>query len=72
MLVMLGTWEEASSDGPELKENLSHIKQLKNVACGVLAVWTVTTASPVIAANQVSKTILFNNIYIPLSLFFRK
>ncbi|XP_048325420.2 thylakoid lumenal 17.4 kDa protein, chloroplastic [Ziziphus jujuba] len=42
----------ASRDGPELKENLSHIKQLKNVACGILAVWAVTTALPVIAANQ--------------------
>ncbi|KAF3432789.1 hypothetical protein FNV43_RR23891 [Rhamnella rubrinervis] len=42
----------ASTNGPELKENLSHMLQLKNVACGILAVWTVTTASPVIAANQ--------------------
>ncbi|PON81235.1 Pentapeptide repeat [Trema orientale] len=37
-------------DGPELEENLSHVKQLKNVACGILAVWAVSTASPVVAA----------------------
>ncbi|KAK9914535.1 hypothetical protein M0R45_038309 [Rubus argutus] len=42
----------ASRDGPELEGKLPHLKQLKNVACGVLAVWAVTTASPVIAANQ--------------------
>ncbi|XP_024023433.1 thylakoid lumenal 17.4 kDa protein, chloroplastic [Morus notabilis] len=43
-----------SRDGPELKENnnMSPTKQLKNVACGVLAVWAVTTASPVVAASQ--------------------
>ncbi|CAL9008895.1 unnamed protein product [Prunus brigantina] len=42
----------ASRDGHELKENLSQLKQLKNVACGILAVWAVTAASPVIAAGQ--------------------
>ncbi|KAL6291693.1 hypothetical protein ACE6H2_009203 [Prunus campanulata] len=41
-----------SRDGHELKENLSQLKQLKNVACGILAVWAVTAASPVIAAGQ--------------------
>ncbi|XP_021805479.1 thylakoid lumenal 17.4 kDa protein, chloroplastic [Prunus avium] len=42
----------ASRVGHELKENLSQLKQLKNVACGILAVWAVTAASPVIAAGQ--------------------
>lgn len=65
MFVILGNWEEASTNGPELKESLPHMKQLKRVACGILAVWTVTTASPVIAANPVSKTILLFNICIP-------
>ncbi|XP_062120063.1 thylakoid lumenal 17.4 kDa protein, chloroplastic [Humulus lupulus] len=40
-------------NGPEeVKENSSHVNQLKNVACGILAVWAVSTASPVVAANQ--------------------
>ncbi|XP_004307958.1 PREDICTED: thylakoid lumenal 17.4 kDa protein, chloroplastic [Fragaria vesca subsp. vesca] len=43
----------ASRDGAELEGKLPQLKkQLKNVACGILAVWAVTTASPVIAANQ--------------------
>ncbi|KAL5538993.1 hypothetical protein UlMin_024312 [Ulmus minor] len=42
----------ASRDGSEQKENLSHVKQLKNVAFGILAAWAVTAASPVVAANQ--------------------
>ncbi|KAB2598816.1 thylakoid lumenal 17.4 kDa protein [Pyrus ussuriensis x Pyrus communis] len=43
----------ASRDGHETKEELSQWKQAKNVACGILAVWAVTTAaSPVIAAGQ--------------------
>uniref|UniRef100_A0A803PMP0 Thylakoid lumenal 17.4 kDa protein, chloroplastic n=1 Tax=Cannabis sativa TaxID=3483 RepID=A0A803PMP0_CANSA len=43
-----------SRDGhPEVvKENSSHVNQIKNVACGILAVWAVSTASPVVAANQ--------------------
>ena len=47
---------EASRDGSEEKENLSHVKQLKNVAFGILAAWAVTAASPVVAANQVYNT----------------
>lgn len=27
--------------------------ELRNAACGILAVWAVATAAPVIAANQV-------------------
>ncbi|BBG98403.1 Tetratricopeptide repeat-like superfamily protein [Prunus dulcis] len=46
------TESENKMDGHELKENLSQLKQLKNVACGILAVWAVTAASPVIAAGQ--------------------
>ncbi|KAG6425642.1 hypothetical protein SASPL_116087 [Salvia splendens] len=34
------------------EENLSNFKELRNVACGVLAVWAVTAVSPVIAAGQ--------------------
>ncbi|CAI9302697.1 unnamed protein product [Lactuca saligna] len=34
------------------KENSSHFKKLRNIACGVLAVLALTTTSPVIAANQ--------------------
>ncbi|KAK1366425.1 Glucan endo-1,3-beta-D-glucosidase [Heracleum sosnowskyi] len=41
----------ASRDCSSSKEILSHFKELRNVACGVLAVWAVTTASPVDAAN---------------------
>ncbi|XP_021763708.1 thylakoid lumenal 17.4 kDa protein, chloroplastic-like [Chenopodium quinoa] len=34
------------------KENSSQFKELRNVACGLLATWAVTAVSPVIAANQ--------------------
>ncbi|KAK9048586.1 hypothetical protein SSX86_032450 [Deinandra increscens subsp. villosa] len=34
------------------KENSCQFKDLRNVACGALAVWALTTTSPVIAANQ--------------------
>lgn len=48
----------ASRDGAELEGKLPQLKkQLKNVACGILAVWAVTTASPVIAANQVQNIV---------------
>ncbi|KAK6121810.1 hypothetical protein DH2020_044423 [Rehmannia glutinosa] len=33
-------------------ESLSQFKEIRNVACGILAVWAVTAVSPVIAANQ--------------------
>ncbi|GFP93671.1 glucan endo-1 3-beta-glucosidase [Phtheirospermum japonicum] len=33
-------------------ESLSQFKELRNVACGFLAVWAVSAVSPVIAANQ--------------------
>ncbi|XP_031482046.1 thylakoid lumenal 17.4 kDa protein, chloroplastic [Nymphaea colorata] len=38
-----------NDDGHEV---FSQFKQLKHVACGLLAVWSVSTASPVLAANQ--------------------
>ena len=41
-------------DDPEQvqpKENVSRFKELRSVACGVLAAWAVTAASPVIGAN---------------------
>ncbi|XP_077241766.1 tetratricopeptide repeat (TPR)-like superfamily protein [Tasmannia lanceolata] len=37
--------------GTEFQESSSLFKDLKNVACSLLAVWAVTTASPVVAAN---------------------
>ncbi|KAK7838905.1 thylakoid lumenal 17.4 kda protein [Quercus suber] len=39
-------------DGSESKRSLFHFKEIKNVACGILAVWALTATSPVIAANQ--------------------
>ncbi|KAK4489753.1 hypothetical protein RD792_000390 [Penstemon davidsonii] len=41
-----------SWDDSKYVENLSPFKEIKNVACGILAVWAVTAVSPVIAANQ--------------------
>ncbi|KAJ0044545.1 hypothetical protein Pint_05103 [Pistacia integerrima] len=40
-------------DISESKEKNSHLKELKGVACGILAAWAVSSASPVIAANVV-------------------
>lgn len=48
--------EAARRNSSEPKESFSHLKELKGVACGFLAAWAVTAASPVIAANQVSAT----------------
>lgn len=39
--------------GSETPKSISHGTQLKGVACGILAAWAVTTASPVVAANLV-------------------
>ncbi|KAL5736941.1 hypothetical protein ACOSQ2_031729 [Xanthoceras sorbifolium] len=39
-------------DLSESKDKFSHLKELRGVACGILAVWAVTASSPVIAANQ--------------------
>ncbi|XP_058083532.1 thylakoid lumenal 17.4 kDa protein, chloroplastic [Magnolia sinica] len=39
-------------DSAGFGESCSPFKELKSVACGLLAVWTVTAASPVVAANQ--------------------
>uniref|UniRef100_A0A164WV50 Glucan endo-1,3-beta-D-glucosidase n=1 Tax=Daucus carota subsp. sativus TaxID=79200 RepID=A0A164WV50_DAUCS len=39
-----------SSDCSSSKDISSQFKELRNVACGVLAVWAITTASPVDAA----------------------
>ncbi|KAL3846154.1 hypothetical protein ACJIZ3_003557 [Penstemon smallii] len=41
------SWDDSKS-----VENLSPLKEIKNVTCGILAVWAVTAVSPVIAANQ--------------------
>ncbi|XP_057950835.1 thylakoid lumenal 17.4 kDa protein, chloroplastic isoform X2 [Malania oleifera] len=42
----------AIKDGSRVEGCFSHFNKLKNVACGILAVWAVTTASPVIAARE--------------------
>lgn len=42
----------AARDDSESKRSLFHFKEIKNVACGILAVWALTATSPVIAANQ--------------------
>ncbi|KAF5947495.1 hypothetical protein HYC85_013452 [Camellia sinensis] len=47
----------ASRDGDKLKESSASLKELRNVTCGILAVWAVATASPVIAANQTDRVI---------------
>ncbi|KAL2542283.1 Thylakoid lumenal 17.4 kDa protein [Abeliophyllum distichum] len=39
-------------DGYKPVESFAQFKELRSVACGVLAVWAVTAASPVIASNQ--------------------
>lgn len=42
-------------EGFKLQRSLSPLKELKSVACGILAVWAISEVSPVIAANQVKK-----------------
>lgn len=42
------------------EESSSPFKELRTVACGLLAVCAVATASPVIAASQVKKPALFS------------
>lgn len=44
----------ATRDGAKSEEIISQFKELRNVACGILAVWAVTAVSPVIAASPVS------------------
>lgn len=43
------------TDGSKCNENVSQFKELRNAACGILAVWAVASVSPVIAANQVTE-----------------
>lgn len=42
----------ASKEDSSTEESSSQLKQLRNVACGFLAVWAVSSVSPVIAAGQ--------------------
>ncbi|XP_052187676.1 thylakoid lumenal 17.4 kDa protein, chloroplastic isoform X2 [Diospyros lotus] len=42
----------ASGDGDRFWGSSDGLKEVRNVACGILAAWAVTTAYPVIAANQ--------------------
>lgn len=57
MLLVFGA-PAVARDGSESKGGLFQFKELKSVACGILAVWAVTAASPVIAAGQVGSTLL--------------
>lgn len=45
-------FNSSSSSVIESKPGVLQIKELKNAALGLLAVWAVSSASPVIAANQ--------------------
>ncbi|KAL1565506.1 Thylakoid lumenal 17.4 kDa protein, chloroplastic [Salvia divinorum] len=42
----------STADSSKSEETSSNFKEIRNVACGVLAVWAVTAVSPVIAAGQ--------------------
>ncbi|KAL8050736.1 hypothetical protein ABFX02_06G099800 [Erythranthe guttata] len=42
----------STNDASESVESSSQFKEIRNVACGFLAVWAVTAVSPVIAASQ--------------------
>ncbi|KAH6828134.1 Tetratricopeptide repeat superfamily protein [Perilla frutescens var. hirtella] len=42
----------SATDVSKFEESSSQFKELRNVACGILAVWAVSAASPVIAATQ--------------------
>ncbi|OWM75534.1 thylakoid lumenal 17.4 kDa protein, chloroplastic [Punica granatum] len=42
----------APGEGYGIRENECRFKEFRSFACGVLAVWAVTAASPVIAAGQ--------------------
>ncbi|PKI76401.1 hypothetical protein CRG98_003196 [Punica granatum] len=42
-------------EGYGIRENECRFKEFRSFACGVLAVWAVTAASPVIAAGQAFK-----------------
>lgn len=59
-LVVVG---EAELDGSENKARLFSFNTIKGVACGILAAYTVTSASfPVIAATQVQILLAIVNI----------
>nr|KJB25614.1 hypothetical protein B456_004G199200 [Gossypium raimondii] len=49
---MFSSIEAASKRVPKSEESSSPFKELRTVACGLLVVCTVATASPVIATNQ--------------------
>ncbi|PHT53436.1 Thylakoid lumenal 17.4 kDa protein, chloroplastic [Capsicum baccatum] len=44
--------DAASKEDLSTEESSSQSKQLRNVACGLFAVWAVSSVSPVIAASQ--------------------
>ena len=45
-----------SGDGSKSRESLFQFKkEINYVACGILAAWAATAASPVIAAGQVER-----------------
>lgn len=55
----------ASREGEKTEESSATWREMRNVACGILAAWAVTTVSPVIAANQVmtEPLIQFNSFF---------
>lgn len=55
----------ASREGEKTEESSATWREMRNVACGILAAWAVTTVSPVIAANQVmtEPLIQFNSLF---------
>lgn len=61
-LVMAG-----SGDGSKSRESLFQFKkEINYVACGILAAWAVTAASPVIAAAQVGRA-HFRTLFLQLN-----
>lgn len=53
LLVMCVVIVAVGKDGCKWRESGFQMKELKSVACGILAAVVVTAASPVVAANQV-------------------
>lgn len=51
----------AFRDGGKPEESSATFREMRNVACGILGAWAVTTASPVFAANQVMTELQFRS-----------
>ena len=50
---VIGVHDAAAGNGVD--KDPWQLKELKNVAFGLLATWAITTAAPVVAANQVRR-----------------